>query len=115
MEKFILIMLVTTGVSFTFCVTSIFNPVREFLAKIHPKVEELVFCPYCMSHYIAASLLLVCNYSYDFTNILILDFLFTVFAITCITAILHYPMLRTYEPVAKVMLSRKLLKNKKHE
>lgn len=107
------IALVVASVSFTITVTSVFKWLRELVSSIHPKLEELIHCPYCLSHYIAALLIWLTDFIYPLTNSLLLNFLLTLFSVVGIVAILHYVMLRTYEPIAKITAYRELEKAKR--
>src|SRR5690606_8219476 len=80
--------LVVASVSFTITVTSIFKWLRELVSSIHPKLEELIHCPYCLSHYIAAFVIWFTDFYYPLTNSLLVNFLLTLFAIVAIASIL---------------------------
>lgn len=97
---------ITASVSFTIAVTSIFNFLRVAVSKLHPKLDELIHCPYCLGHYIAIGLLLITGCGLNITGWLLIDFALTVFAIMGMTACLHYVILRAYEPVQKAEMMR---------
>ena len=112
--KLIIISLFISSVSFTISVTSIFEWLRRLVSTIHPKLEELIHCPYCLSHWILF-LFLAINYGkFEPVNILkeeyIMNFTVSIFAIICISAIVHYVLLRAYEPVLRMMLLKKMEK-----
>ena len=117
MEKLITIItlgLVVSGISFTLSVTSIFEWLRTGIGKIHPKLEELFRCPWCLSHYVAIIVMLSLNFFYHS----FIDFIVYWFEIITISGIIHYILLRAYEPVAKTEAIRKAaleLKRRKQE
>ncbi len=102
-----------SAISFTITFTSIFKWLRELLSKIHPKIEELIHCPWCLSHWI---LIISSIFIYDKVNILpitfisIIDYIIVCFAIICISGIFHYVLLRAYEPVSRMMINREIEK-----
>lgn len=112
-----LVALCAACISYTICCTSIFKPLREWLSKFHPKLEELIHCPYCFSHYVILVIMLTTHNVVDklahISHYLIYDFIFTWFCIVCITSLLHYVMLRTYKPVIDYMVDRELEKLQK--
>lgn len=117
MEYILLVALCAACISYTICCTSIFKPMRELISKIHPKLEELIHCPYCFSHYVILTIMLttenIGRHLVVVSNYLIYDFIFTWFCIVCITSLLHYVMLRTYKPVIDYMVNRELEKLQK--
>lgn len=97
------------AVSFTITTTTMFTWFREPIAKIHPKLEELVFCPWCFSHWVTFIVLSFPQIKlYNVTGISLFDFFFTAFCIVAISGLGHFVLLRAYEPVGKVMTMRKL-------
>lgn len=101
----LLVALAVSSISFTVTVAGIFSPFREWVSKFHSKLEELIFCPYCFSHYVALFLLLIMPGEYS-----LYEFIITYFAIIAISGLVHYVLLRAYEPVAKTMMFRKSIK-----
>lgn len=109
--KLILLALCLSTVTFTISSTGIFEPVRKLLSKIHLKVEELIHCPFCLSHWV------VIFFSFFFYNaiepepilgIYWFDFIVNAFAIICISAVIHFVLLRAYKPVGEAMMRREL-------
>lgn len=112
----IILGLVIGAVTFTTSTTSIMLWLREFLSKIHHKVEELVHCPWCSGFWL--SLLLVSFTNLELPTMFKLDFLnilANAFASLAIGGLIHFVLLRAYEPVSKYMAIRQLekLKSKK--
>lgn len=102
---------VSAAISFTITTTSVFEWLRELVAKIHPKMEQLIFCPWCLNHYVVATMLLVLDIDLvDISNYYIIRFLFTLFLIVGAAGILHYVLLRAYTPVISMMVERKIAK-----
>lgn len=97
-----------SAISFTISTTSIFKGLRDLVSKIHPKVEELIHCPWCLNHYIALALILVTGKYLVTDQGYIIDVIVTTFAITGLSGLLHYVLLRAYEPVAREELKRKI-------
>jgi len=111
----LLLGLAVSALTFTICVTSIFSWLRELISKIHPKLEELIFCPWCLSFWLTTCLLLFRDKDVKLliiTNYLVINFLLTVFSIMTISGIIHFVLLRAYEPIAKTMAQRMLNKLK---
>jgi len=114
----LLLAFAVSGVTFTVSVTSIFSWLRELVSKIHPKFEELIFCPWCLSFWVTTVLLLFKNKDIDLliiTNNIVVNFFITVFAVMTVSGLIHFVLLRAYEPVAKAMAQRFIdkLRNKK--
>lgn len=118
----LMVALCSASISFTITTTSMFTWFRESVSNLNiHKLEELVFCPWCFSHYVTLVILLSANISY--INIVnseskianFYNFCFTWFAIQCIVGIFHYILLRAYEPVAKQMANRKIMKAMRKE
>jgi hypothetical protein len=96
--------LASAAISFTITTTSIFTWLRDVVISLKiQKLEELIHCPWCLSHYITVFLLLISGQYKTFVSFLILFF-----AVQGIIGLLHYVMLRAYEPVMKSELQRKL-------
>ena len=112
--RIILLFLIAFGsasISFTMTYTSIFKWFRESLSKIHPKVEELVNCPWCFNHWVTIVMLFVAEVDLlPLTSYTVINFLFTLFVLTTISGLIHYVLLRAYEPVAKLAAARQLEK-----
>lgn len=107
MIDYIIFGLVVGGVTFTTSVTSIMLFFRELLSKIHPKIDELVHCPWCSGFWL--SLLMVIFSKNKFIEPFELDVLnivFNAFVILSIAGLVHYVLLRSYEPVSKAMAMR---------
>ena len=103
-----MIILAVAAISFTISVTSVFKSVRTKLGEISPFLEELIHCPYCLSHYVTLFFFVFL----PFEGIIpaIIDY----FAVIGGVAIVHYVMLRAYEPIYKSEAIRKIEKlNKK--
>jgi hypothetical protein len=107
----ILITLACAGISHTITTTSMFKWFRELLSPIHHKVEELVHCPWCFGHYVMMfGLLVFWNHIFflDIPNLLHL--ILNWFACITVMGLIHYVTLRAYEPIAKAMMHRELMK-----
>lgn len=103
--------LAVASVTFTISVTSIMEPFRRIVSKIHEKAEELIHCPWCVSFWVLLVLLLTWDIPYvPITNIILLDFFITLFAMYAIVGLVHYVLLRAYAPVAKAEMLRRLEK-----
>lgn len=101
------------AISFTISFTGIFEKLRDFLEKKNKFLGELIHCPWCLNHYIVLVFLLTSDVEYiNISKYVIYQFLFTWFVIVGISGILHYILLRAYQPVSQLMLHRKLLKLK---
>ena len=81
---------------------------RELVSPIHSKIEDLVHCPYCLGHYVAIFVLIITKYRIKCTDIEIINFIFTWFAVMGCVACMHFIMTRAYEPIARAMTARKL-------
>jgi hypothetical protein len=110
----LIISLAVSGISFTISVTSIFKWLRELISPLSHKVEELIHCPWCLSHYVTIFFLL---FVYDKTIFLDISFWIHIIlnwlAIICVSGLCHYVLLRAYDPVRKEMVQRQIDKLKK--
>lgn len=110
-QEIISAIFVSAAISFTVTTTSIFGGLRELVSKIHHKLEELIFCPWCFNHYVVFTMLLTSNIQLlNISNNYLYNFLFTSFCIIGGAGVLHYVLLRAYEPVQKVMMMRQMEK-----
>lgn len=113
-EYILTVALCAASISYTICWTSIFRGLREWLSKFHHKLEELIHCPYCFSHYVILVIMFttrgVNEYLVPISKFVVYNFLFTWFCIVCITCLLHSVMLIAYNPVIDYMTNRKLEK-----
>lgn len=86
-----------------------FKWLRELVSPIHSKIEELIHCPWCLGHWIVFVIMLTANTPIiSMTYVPVYDWLFTAFTVMAPVGLIHYVLLRAYEPVAKAMLQRKL-------
>lgn len=113
LEFLVVMALVVCSISFTVSFTGIFKPVRELLSRIHPKVEELIHCPYCFGHWVTFAVLGIVNDWIPFTKIGFIDYLLTAFAIMALAGLGHYVLLRAYKPVHEEMAYREIEKLKR--
>jgi hypothetical protein len=114
-ESLLILALCVSSVSFTVTTTSIFKEVREWVSAIHHKLEELIHCPWCFSHWITFIVLLMIGNWIEITGWSFIDFLLNTFAITCISGLSHFVLLRAYEPVAKAMVARQIEKTQRNQ
>lgn len=97
------------SVSFTVTSTGIFKPFREWISKFHTKIEDLIHCPWCFGHWCVFILLLTSDLPVVVvSHYWLYNFLFTAFIMCSIQGLVHYVLLRAYEPVAKYLINRKL-------
>lgn len=111
----ILVALCAACISYTICCTSIFLWLRELVSPIHHKIEELIHCPYCLSHYIVLIIMLLTDKLpvYSIFPWFICNFLFMWFVIVGVVGLLHHVLIRAYKPVAEYMVDRQLAKRNK--
>lgn len=111
-ETLLMISACVCAISFTITTTAMFKWFREPIAKIHHKLEELVFCPWCFSHWVTFIILLSFPgiQFYQFTGISFVDFFMTAFSIIAISGLGHFVLLRAYAPVASAMAVRAIQK-----
>jgi hypothetical protein len=110
LETLLLLAMATSAISFTVTSTSIFKSVRESIAERGEKFEELIHCPWCLSHWVAFIIIFISPSSYQFTGVGLFNFFLTGFAMAGISGLMHYVLLRAYEPVAKAMAARQIEK-----
>jgi hypothetical protein len=97
------------SISFTITYTGLFKPLREWLSPIHKKIEDLFHCPWCFGHWCVFILLLTSDLPWIIiSKWAVYNFLFTAFVMTAVQGLLHYVLLRAYEPVAKYLAQRKI-------
>lgn len=114
----IMIGLAASAVSFTISITSLFLPIREAVSRLHPKLEELIHCPFCLSMwvvYILAGLSphLLLEIPFVATNGLfftIMSFIIAAFSAQAVSGLSHFVLLRAYDPVAKAKMRREMEK-----
>lgn len=105
---------VSAAISFTITRTGIFTSFRELISSVHPKLEQLIWCPWCLNHYVVIIMLLTSDIELlEVSKYSIYNFLFTMFLIVGAAGILHYVLIRAYEPVIDTMLERELEKSRK--
>lgn len=112
MTSFIIISLCCAAVSFTITTTSIFRPLRDWVSKFHHKLEELIHCPWCLNHYVVVFVLIFGNPISFYDNFA--DFIVGWFSVVGAGGLIHYVLLRAYEPVAKATAIRNLEKVKRN-
>lgn len=113
MENLLILAAISTSISFTVTVTGIFKPLREFLSPYHTKIEELLHCPFCFGTWVTfAVVALAPNMILPIATNSIINFFLNSFAITGIMGIMHYPILRAYQPVAEAALRLQQLRKK---
>ena len=100
------------AISFTITTTSMFEWLRELVSPIHHKIEELIHCPWCLGHWTVFVIMLIAKVPLiEITDWYLFNWLFTAFALMSPVGLIHYVLLRAYEPVAKAMLRRKINKS----
>jgi len=111
--KLLVLSLFLSGVSFTISITGIFKGFRELISKIHPKIEELIHCPYCLSHWILFILVFSMYSRFEIIKIFdvyFIDLMIYLFAVISFSGIIHWILLRAYDPVIKLEAMRKMEK-----
>lgn len=103
------------SISFTLTTTSMFKSWREWMSKFHPKLDELVHCPWCLGHWITGIIIVLIDLD-PHGHIILLDMftnrgmnlLFTIFVVVGIQAPFYYIVLRAFEPVGRYLAQRKI-------
>lgn len=107
METYFTLGLACGAITFTTSTTSIFKWFRELLSKIHPKIEELVHCPWCSNFWLVLLVVLTSNTTpVQVFDIYWLNILVTIFLIMAFSGLLHYVLLLAYKPVAEASMMR---------
>lgn len=113
LQQLLCISLCAAAISFTITTTSMFKWLRELVSPIHKKIEELIHCPWCLSHWIVFVIMLTANVDLiPISDYYLYNWLFTAFVIIAPIGLYHYVILRAYEPVMKAMVQRELQKLK---
>lgn len=112
---------VAAAISFTISVTRMFKSFRETISPWHKKIEELIHCPWCLGHWVVFIIfwclprtfiwqVLESNQLWVHNSYVLrsFNFLFTSFIVIGMMGLIHYVLLRAYEPVAKAMAARTL-------
>tara|TARA_R110000851_G_scaffold87648_1_gene191051 strand:- start:18493 stop:18876 length:384 start_codon:yes stop_codon:yes gene_type:complete len=103
--------MVAASITFTICVTSVFKSFRELVSRIHPKIEELIHCPWCLGFWVLLTLLCMWDikplYVHEHNSI---NLLFTLFMMYTMMGVFHYVLLRAYKPVMEHMAARAKVK-----
>lgn len=110
MEPLLIAASISAAISFIVTVTSIFKPLREYLSKIHPKLEELIHCPICFGTWVSLIVVLIgyTHLTIELHQMTVLNVIFNTFAVVGIMGLFHFVLLRAYESVIKLMVQRKL-------
>jgi len=114
----LMISLASAAISFTITTTTIFLWLRELVSPIHHKLEELIHCPWCLGHYVAATLLIIFNSKTLFIDINpFWHYILNWFTAVCIMGLCHYILLQAYIPIGKAMVDRQIqkLRNQQNE
>jgi hypothetical protein len=109
---------IAAAISYTVAMTSMFKRVRENFGSWHPKLDELIHCPWCFGHYVVFVIFLILPTSYipwitiapNSYTVKTLNFFFSSFSVIGMMGVIHYVLLRTYEPVAKAAAARGVAK-----
>lgn len=104
-SEYLRLVLAVAAITFTISVTSIFHGFREWISKINPFFEQLIFCPFCLSFYVSTFLVIS---DIHVPIIGVIDFMTSVFCVMGGSGIVHYFLLRAYKPIQKAMAYRKL-------
>jgi hypothetical protein len=114
LSQIIIAGLVVGSVSFTISMSSIFLGFREWISPKSHFMEKLIHCPWCLAHWVCGLMLLMT------TNILVdvsilpgvagvlFNGLYTLFAIVGVSGLLHYVLLRAYDPAKKIEKMREI-------
>ena len=118
-EYIALVSLCAASVSYTITWAGIFSRLRDLVSKWGLWFEDLIHCPYCFCHYVILVIMLTTRHLGDYliriNNVGIYNFLFTWFAIVCLTSLLHAVMLVAYKPVAEIETYRKMRAKRHNE
>ena len=113
MEHVLILSSIVASISFTITSSGIFKPVREWVSTWHQKIDDLIHCPYCLGHWVAfGTLVIIDDLPVHYSEYWFINFLLSAFAIVGVASLMHYVMLRAYEPVAKLAMFRELEKAK---
>jgi hypothetical protein len=96
------------AISFTITTTSIFKWLRDIVSGWGAKADELIHCPWCLGHYISLVILVYFGLGELHNWDDVLGFIMSWFAMMGMVGLIHFVLLRAYEPVAKTTLKRKL-------
>lgn len=111
--------LCAASISYTITWAGIFSGLRELVSKWGRWFEDLIHCPYCFCHYVILVIMFTTRnlggYLIRINDVGIYNFLFTWFAIVCLTSLLHAVMLVAYKPVAEIETYRKIRAERKRE
>lgn len=111
MERLLIAALVCSAVSYTMTTTAIFQWWRDIASLAGSWAEQLVHCPWCLSHYVVAVFLLTSDFPlWEVSGSAVYNFICTLFAIVGIGAVIQYVLLRAFEPVQKALQQRALRK-----
>lgn len=113
MNSIIVAALCCGAISFTITTTSIFASLRAFVSKWGKTWEGFIHCPWCFGHWVCLVYLLFTQGSiFDLVGANdVVDFFVNWFTICGAMGIVHYLLLKAYNPVAKSEFLRKTQKN----
>lgn len=108
----------SAAISFTITFTGIFQPLRDYIYNISPKLGRLIHCPWCFNHYVVFVMMplgkvpLIPVMPQVGLFSILFNFFFTAFAVIGAAGVIHYILLRAYKPIAEAELFREM-KNRK--
>ena len=86
LDRLIILSIVTASISFTITESKLFLTLRTFLKSKNNFLGTLFSCGYCMSHWVAAILLLLYPIIIIQSDFIIIDYIITVFMISWIAS-----------------------------
>ena len=100
------------AITFTTSQSGIFKEVRDWMGRLHPKIDDLIHCPWCSSFWGSVIFMFIAMFladlplfiisSYTWFNILVI-----LFAFHAVTGFVHYILILAYAPIAKNEMARK--------
>lgn len=96
------------GLSYIIACSAIMKPLRNQISKLGKMWEKFIHCPFCIGCWLAA--IPIGIYAVKWWAVIIMFF-----GTISIMALLHFIMLRAYEPIAKLATLRKIQEHQKQK
>ena len=93
----VMISLASAGISFSITQAVMFMGLRRVISKIHPKLDQLIHCPWCTGHYVVLVWIsILFRHTLLFEISPLLHFLLNWFTCVSLMGLFHYIILVTY-------------------
>lgn len=93
--------LAVASTSYTITRAGIFEPVRAWIEAKSGKLGELMRCPYCIGHWLAGAAAICIGNPAVVVGNAIVDYAVSIFGMMAVVGVIHFVLIRTYQPIMK--------------